>query len=175
MNDGEFFCAPCREAIVLRIYSLVDPIDSTNYPPYPLTHPASLVLEDSFEFEVHVMRPAKHRLEVRWWLLAEEDAPLDPPGYAERYDPKEIAADRRRRGKLRPIDAKPDAYSRVNKSGVHRFEVRRKDLEPGRYRLVCRATDTTKLRGERLPWVLKDDYGILESERAWWILIPSED
>ena len=29
-----------------------------------------------------------------------------------------------------------------------------------------------KFRGKKLPWVLKDDHGLLESERAWWVRVP---
>jgi hypothetical protein len=29
--------------------------------------------------------------------------------------------------------------------------------------------DTTELRGEKFPWVLKDERGLLESERIWWL------
>ena len=54
---------------------------------------------------------------------------------------------------------------------MHRFTVRAADLEPGRYRLVARARDDTRLFGERFPWVLKDERGLLESERAWWIRV----
>ena len=42
---------------------------------------------------------------------------------------------------------------------------------PGRYRVVCRAVDTTKLRGEKWPWVLSDPHHLLQSERAWWVRV----
>ena len=175
MLSGEFFCRPCREALVLRIYSLVDPIDATGYPPIPRDHAASIEIEDSFEFTVDVMKPERHNLETRWWVLPERDAPRDPSGYDERYALPEDDArlgDRRARGPLVPIRVKPDRYSRANRTARHRFVVRASDLEPGRYRVVCRARDTTRFRGEKVPWVMKDELGLLESERAWWIRIP---
>ena len=173
MDLGDIFCPPCREALVLRIYSLVDPIDRTNHPPYPFEHPASLEIEDEFEFEVDVMTPASHVLEVRWWIFTEDDAPQEPRGIDERYAPGgRRFGDRRDRGLLAPIDAKPDQFSRVNKSGEHTFKVKARKLDPGRYRVVCRVVDTTELRGEKRPWVLRDEHGLLESERAWWITIP---
>ena len=46
------------------------------------------------------------------------------------------------------------------------------DLESGRYRVIARAVDSTKMRGEKFPWVLKDEAGLLESERGWWVRIP---
>lgn len=170
MLNGEFFCRPCREALVLRIYSIVDPIESTNHPPHPRNHPASLKIEDSFEFRVEVMRPAKHNLEVSWWVLPEHQAPPDPRSRDGRYAGRH--RDRRGRGPLPRIPHDPLQVSRVKKSGVHELEVRARKLAPGRYRVICRAKDTTKLRGEKYPWVLKDEYGVLESERAWWIEIP---
>ncbi len=173
MQSGEFFCQPCREALLLRIYSLVDPIDSTNFPGHPFDHAASLTIEDEFEFEVKVMQPKSHDLEVRWWLYPEASAPRpeeEPdPRYARAQPQK---GDRRDRGPLIPLEAKPFQKSRANRSGVHRLKLKAKNLEPGRYRLICRAKDTTKMSGERLPWVLKDERGLLESERAWWIQIP---
>ena len=172
MEDGNFFCAPCREALVLRIYSLVDPIDWVNLPPVPRDHAASLEVEDELTFEVHVMRPRKHVLEVSWWVFAEEDAPRDPVAGDPRYANARSRLDRSRRGPLWPIVEKPHDHSRVNKTGKHTFTVKARDLEPGRYRVVCRAKDTTKVRGDKLPWVLKDEAGLLESERAWWITVP---
>ncbi len=175
MEDGEFFCEPCREALVLRIHALVDPIERTNHPPYPFHHPASLVIDDRFTFEVEVMQPASHPLEVRWWIFPEGAAPRGPREVEERYASAERLADRRQRGPLWPIEAKPLRLDRVNRTGLHTFEVKRTDLEPGRYRVVCRATDPTKVRGDKLPWVLKDEYDLLSSERAWWIEIPPKD
>ncbi len=175
MLDGEFFCPPCREALVLRIYSLVDPIERVNYPAIPRTHAATIDVEDSFAFEVDVMQPATHNLEVRWWVLPEHAAPRDPRDIDERYalpGSESLAADRRGRGPLDPIREKPAKYSRANRTGRHEFVVRASELDPGRYRVVCRAIDTTLLRGAKHPWVLKDEFGLLESERAWWIRIP---
>lgn len=172
MLRGEFFCPPCREGLILRIYSLVDPIDSTNYPAHPFEHPASLILEEEFEFEVTVMQPKSHNLEVSWWLFPEASAPQPLKPSDPRYvRPVPKRGDRNDRGPLPAIEAEPRASSAINKSGVHRLVIKSKDLEPGRYRLICRAKDSTQLRGERLPWVLRDDRGLLESERAWWIQV----
>ena len=76
---------------------------------------------------------------------------------------------RHRRGPLEPIDVRPEQRVRTNKNGVHRFRVNPRKLEPGRYRVVCRAVDKTQLRGERHPWVLRDPAGLLASERGWWL------
>jgi hypothetical protein len=58
---------------------------------------------------------------------------------------------------------------RPKRGGWHTLSLKRRDLAPGRYRLICRAKDTTEIRGDRWPWVLKDEEGVLESERAWWV------
>ena len=182
MNEDEFFCPPCREAIVLRIYSLVDPIDGVSHPTYPLDHAASLEFDRSVELEVEVMQPATHALEVRWWVLPEDTVPADPeslPPHGGAAAPRHLRdsssyADRRSRGRLQPIEEKPAHVVRSARR-KHAFRVRASSLEPGRYRVICRVRDTTRMRGEKYPWVLDDELGLLESERAWWIRIPSDE
>jgi hypothetical protein len=44
-------------------------------------------------------------------------------------------------------------------------------LEPGRYVVLCRAWDDTEVQGDRHPWVLKDEHGLLESERRWLLQV----
>ena len=78
-------------------------------------------------------------------------------------------------GRLPIIDAKPRRARSLNKTGGSELTVKPKGLEPGRYRVLCRVKDTTKPRGERTPWVLKDTEGLLESERGWWVRVPAED
>lgn len=167
MESGEFFCPPCREAIVLRIYSIVDPIDGASPEPHPRDATESLLLEDALEFEVRAMTPAKHQLEATWWVLPESHAPQDPRSRDKRYARR--ANDRRGRGPLTLIQQSPWAESRGERDGVHTLKLRAKDLEPGRYRVVCRVRDTTQVKGDRHPWVLADENDLLVSERAWWI------
>ena len=165
MDNGQFFCEPCREALVLRIYSIVDPIESVSPPPHKDDAKDEIRLEEPFEFHVRVMTPKSHRLEVRWWILPAEDAPSSP-------QLAEGVRDRRKRGKLPAISAKADQMGRNSKKGEYSFRVVPRKLDPGRYRVIVRAIDTTKIRGDRFPWVLKDDNGVLESERGWYIRIP---
>ena len=77
-------------------------------------------------------------------------------------------------GPLIPIDAKPDLKLTLNKNSTGRFTVDLNKLKPGRYRVICRVNDTTMPRGERSPWVIKDDHGLLQSERGWWIDVPEK-
>ncbi|MCP3917192.1 MAG: hypothetical protein GY711_16710 [bacterium] len=168
MGSGEFFCKVCREATVLRIYSLVDPIDRCDPQPHLADSGGSIEVVKDVQFEVLTLVPASHAIEVSWWVVPEAKAPrYSPGGGSDRYGNGNFE-DRRARGPLPTLHAKPEHTTKA-KNGVHRFKVRRSDLVPGRYRVIARAKDTTKLRGEKWPWVLKDELGVLQSERAWWV------
>lgn len=179
MASGERFCVVCQEALVLRIYSLVDPIDSCKPEPQPdrVREPYK-VGADGLELSVKVLRPATHQLEVSWWIEAERRAPVSGEGTTGRETRGASAArsapskDRTRRGPLEPILEKPFRVDRVDDDALHVLRITTNDLQPGRYHVVCRAKDRTMLPGQKWPWVLKDERGLLESERAWWIEIP---
>ncbi|MBL8860088.1 MAG: hypothetical protein JNL28_16380 [Planctomycetes bacterium] len=171
MSSTEGFCVVCQEALVLRIYSVVDPIESvTPAPQAQRVREPYTIGDDPFEIVVNVMQPATHSLEVTWWILPEARIP-ESGGASSRYGDTGTAGprDRRRREKLVEITDKPASNSQNNTSGVHKLVLKKNELEPGRYRIICRVKDTTKLRGEKWPWVLKDDLGLLESERGWWV------
>lgn len=178
MASGERFCLVCQEALVLRIYALVDPIDECTPEPQPLRVREPYKLPDEgLELRVRVLRPASHQLEVTWWVQAERRLPVTGSGEAEspargasRVDAR--SRERARRGPLEPIAEPPFRVDRVDNDGLHVLRLTPRELEPGRYRVVCRAKDTTRIPGEKWPWVLKDDKGLLESERAWWIEVP---
>jgi hypothetical protein len=174
MDEGEFFCAPCREAIVLRIYDFVDPIEScapasheSSETRKPLgTAPEDLVVESRMDFEVDVMRPKSHSLIVRWYLYPEKSAP-EPMGQ------KGFSGPRSQRGKLPALPGEPLEVDR------RRCSTRDLSLDPrrydaGRYKLVCEVRDETRMRAEPLPWVLRDEQDVLISRRAWWLRIVNE-
>ncbi|MEM6566931.1 MAG: M64 family metallopeptidase [Planctomycetota bacterium] len=176
MASGEFFCPVCREQLVKLIYRRVDPIDDRSPEPHERSSSEELVLgEEPLEFVVQAMRPAKHQLEAVWWVVPEDEMPPAKIG-ATRAGPY----DRRRRvngrdpGKLRPIEAKPAKESRGRKDGRHVLTLKRKGLDPGRYRVICRVTDRTMMRGAKHPWVLKDERGLLQSEVAWWVRVGDD-
>lgn len=199
MQSGEFFCPVCQEALVLRIYSIVDPIDECSpAPPPPGIREPIVVKDEPGEIRVRVLKPESHDLEVRWWVLPEARWPEstggvdrsgpeggDRPGAGgdsrggtgtgvappERPKPRGRFGDRRDRGPLAPISDKPASVSRIDADGVHVLRLKPTELEPGRYKVVCRVRDTTLLPDERWPWVLKDEHGLLESERVWWVLV----
>jgi len=162
MDSGEAFCEPCREALVLRIHAYVDPIESCIPESHDRKNVTPIELVEKAKFEVTVMQPEKHNLEVRWWVLPEADAPRRKISRS---------ADRRARGPLSEIGKKPEDISKSSKPR-RTFDLKRKGLDPGRYLVVCRARDTTEIRGERFPWVLKDERDLLVSERSWWVLVP---
>lgn len=168
MGTGESFCPVCREAIVLRIHEFVDPIDVAL--PEPTADGAPIRLRrdgPELEVEVQVMRPASHRLEVAWWLF---DARSAPP--ASRHSPTWAATgERSSRGRLAPIERRPDKSQDNARDGRYGFTVDPDDLEPGEYRLIVRAIDTTEVRGDKWPWVLRDERDLLKSERVWSLVV----
>jgi len=188
MEDGEFFCPVCQEALLLRVYALVDPIDSVSPTPPPPQIREPIVLRDEpIEITVRVMKPESHDLQVEWWVLPESRVPETGDG-RDRGDPGRVRTgvappparadtpsgfgDRRDRGKLAPIPDRPWSVNKSDADGVHTLRLKRSDLDPGRYKVVCRVKDSTRLRDEKWPWVVKDEYGLLESERVWWVRVP---
>ena len=170
MDVGTKFCPICREQLLLQIYRRVDPIDGDSPPAHASPHDAiklsadtSIRDQEPIVFSVDVMQPKSHSLQARWYLLASDEEPRTlvntPP-----------SLDRRRRGPLPIIDSQPVEKGWAKK-GKSRFEFLQRKTPPGLYRVVCRVVDTTKVRGERYPWVLKDEHGVLESQRVWWIHI----
>lgn len=168
MAAGTDFCPVCREALVLRIHRNVDPIEEAVPEVHSTSTPTSIDAVDKLEFEVSTLTPDSHGLEVSWYVLAERDVPKDPISvHGVRGVP-----DRRSRGPLAAIEGKPAARIRSSKRSKNTFTFDPGDHEAGRYRVICRVVDKTKMRGDKLPWVLKDEHGLLHSERAWWVAVP---
>ena len=132
---------------------------------------------EGLTFVVTPMHPETHKLEVDWYILPEAKTPQGAPnpdrarafGYSRKGAGKTRAP-----GRLPILDAKPERARTLHKTGASELHIKHKDLDPGRYRVLCRVRDTTRPRGERVPWVLKDTEGLLESERGWWIRVPEE-
>ncbi|NOT32066.1 MAG: hypothetical protein HOP15_16590 [Planctomycetes bacterium] len=173
MNDGEAFCPVCREALVLRIHEFVDPIEEVEppAPPKSIREPMRM-WQDTLELRVRMMRPASHDLEVSWWVEVVDRQPLtpgDPAPHAPLPVESVVSLTRLERGPLPPMDARPTRRQGAGPDGLDTLRLAREDLAPGLYRITCRVRDTTELRGEKFPWVLKDEHGLLESERVWWL------
>ena len=71
MEDGEFFCPPCREEIVLHIYRQVDPIDSVLPEAQPRDYRRSgieaLGGREPHQFELQALYPDTNPPYGRWW------------------------------------------------------------------------------------------------------------
>ncbi len=158
MEHGTVFCPVCCERMVLQIHRRVDPIDA-HAPATVHDKKQALQERDEFKFEVTVLQPKTHDLDVVWHVLPEAKA-IAPTDDAR-------LPDRAQRGKLRPIADTGETSRGV--SGRHRFRIGTRTLEPGRYQVVCRVRDDAKPSGQQWPWVLKDDGELLQSERVWWI------
>jgi hypothetical protein len=170
MNDGEHFCPVCREALVLRLYSIVDPIEEVTPPaPPPGIREPVYLWKDPLEFHVRTLRPTSHDLEVRWWVEPAQKYPLTPAEPGAAVPRRSATPDRRLRGPLRALSERPWKRHGAGQDGLASLRLAREDLAPGLYRVTCRVRDTTELRGEKFPWVLRDEHGVLESERVWWL------
>ncbi len=161
MQGGVIFCRVCREAMILKIYRYVDPIDFCS--PDPKKKNKTLSGNGPFKFEVRTMQPKTHGLQVSWWVLSANEAikPTSPGPFP----------DRRRRGRLQPIRKKPEKTHPGRGRTRHGLTLSGRDMTPGRYQVVCRVRDKTKPAGQAWAWVLKDQDQLLESERVWWVEI----
>jgi hypothetical protein len=156
MEGGVMFCPVCREALVLAMYRRVDPIDACGPDPKkPLRGGESL------RFEVTVLRPKTHDLDVRWHVLPQQKAiaATDPGPFADRGE----------RGPLAAIAG--DGDRSAGAGGRHTFTVHTRSMQPGRYQVVCRVKDDAKPSGQEFAWVLEDDRHLLQSERVWLLEI----
>jgi len=178
MESGEFFCPVCTEALILRMYSVLDPIDASS--PSAQSRQSSeelLLTKDGLEFMVQPLRPTTHRLDVNWYVLPEGKTPLGVPNpdraSARRYNRKH-AGRTRKPGRLPLMKTKPWIAHRSARTGSSTLKLKLSKLDPGRYRVICRVKDSTQPRGERKPLVIKDLDGLLESERAWWVRVPEK-
>lgn len=163
MENGGQFCPVCREAMVLNVYRRVDPIEK-HEPPARRDAKDALRAAEPLQFEVTVLQPKTHPLEVRWHVL--------PAAAAIASTSEARLPDRRARGRLQPIGAKGEPGTNLG-GGRVKFTTGGRALEPGRYQVVCRVRDDTKPSGQQWPWVLKDDGDLLQSERVWWIEVPA--
>jgi hypothetical protein len=178
----EDYCVVCREALVLRIYTLVDPIDGCSPPVQPPgVYEPLCVGDEPLELRVRVLQPASHELEVRWWVLPAEiprasGVPAASPGTTVAATTMPASTpDRSSRGPLPAIDAEPFRQTRAHRDGEHVLALKPDELPQGVYRVVCRVRDTTEHPRSRYPWVLRDARGLLESERVWWVRVRGEE
>ncbi len=173
-DNADFYCPICREALVLRIYDLVDPIDSVSPRAYESSEKQvlsgapkkALVIRDRMEFRVATLAPKTHALEVTWWLFPKKLAPRLTEGVPN-------PGPRTTRGPLTKLEGRPLATDR-KKGPKHRFLLDGRRLSQGHYKLICVVRDPCLIRGSKTPWVLTDKHQVLESRRAWLIEVRTE-
>lgn len=162
-EDADTYCRVCREAMVLAMYRFVDPIDGCS-PQAIRTEADDFVAPDDdgvYRFSVDLVLPEGHGLEVRWYVLGEHATPR--PVRETRQ------LDRRNRGSLERIRPHAKKTSLDIRRRTATFEWTPSPIERGRRtRVVCRVVDPTPRDDGGLGWVLRDEYGLLESERGWW-------
>ncbi len=164
MGSANDFCPVCRERIVLQIYRRVDPIDAHEPRTEHDKNRATMIRRET-KFEVTVLEPKSHRLDVTFHVIPEQAAIR--PRNDERLE------DRQRRGKLADIrETVQKTNGKFGGRGRYSITIGPRELPPGRFQIVCRVRDDSKPSGESRPWVLRDDRDLLASERVWWVEIP---
>ena len=159
MMGGVIFCPVCREALVLRIYRYVDPIDGAV--PEPEVTTKQLSGRGPFKFEVTLMKPKTHGLSISWYVLHAKHR-IRPTGVGP-------FKDRGRRGRLQPIAVKPKKTRASTGRPKQSFKFQTKNLPVGTYQVVCRVEDRAKPSGQQHPWVIRDPQQLLWSERCWTV------
>jgi hypothetical protein len=157
MRAAHDFCPICREAIVLKIYSYVRPIDRMT----PVADLIELVAGgEKKSIEVFPIVPKSHRLTVEWSVLAE-----GTPGFESSF-PKQGHT---------PLPGKRIAGKRetVGKRPCHFVEIQdllvRRKIGIGRHRIFARVVDPGKVRGDI--WVLKDRNGVCTQTVSWYVTV----
>jgi hypothetical protein len=106
----------------------------------------------------------------------EAPAPDDPGGLGlPDLLPRKEGQVRRARGTGRdgPPTGKPVPHRRTKQDDGSVAAVPRiPDLPPGRHLLTVVVRDPAQPKGERFPWVLKDERGLLEDRRSWVLVVP---
>ncbi len=172
MDGSGDYCAVCRESVVLSIYAMVDPIDALQPESGEITLPGG----QAAEFTTTVLQPASHPLQVEWYFT-----PFDTTGPSNDAEPEVVGAARgwRRAPRIQRREMPPligeaqKGKSKKTRDGrvENTFTIAGDDLTPGRYRLVVRVLDEAKPRGAQFPWVVEDKHKLLESRRAWNIVV----
>src|SRR5262249_7150157 len=151
------YCPVCREAVVLSIYRYVDPIDGCK----PAASGHLFTAQEPAGIALDLLKPKTHGLEGKFWLF---------PGGSEPESPSSTRADRTQPGPPPKIAAAP-AFAQGNAGKNVKWTIPVRGMKPGDYVVVCRVRDDTKVDRDVLPWVIKDERGVLESERRWILTV----
>ncbi len=157
MRAAHEFCAVCREAVVLKMYTIVRPIDEMT----PNNAPIVAVAGGGEVFlDVYPLIPKSHSLEVEWSILPEGDQ-----DFGRYYEP-------RYRGDI-PGERVKGKKKTENNRKRHFLEIQnllmRKKIGVGLYRIFAQVSDPVKVKGDE--WVLKDDNGVCRQTVSWIVRV----
>jgi hypothetical protein len=172
---GSGYCPVCREAAILKVYALVNPIDDVGPDP---KREVRCVDGDESKIVVTPMRPMKHDLECEWYvdrMMESEAGPSKPVSDGTTTDV--IAVSKGSKG-ARPravdraaYDSPPFGFpSDLGKKegswakGDTRFVLPTGKLGRGRWQVTCRVWDPTDQ-------VLKDEQHLLEERETWFVTV----
>jgi hypothetical protein len=176
-TGGREFCVVCREAVVLKIYEQVSPVDDATPGNQLLRVPASL--KQDLEVFVKVKDPRRHRIQAQFYFSALDDQHLLPPGISWVPLPEKAPNPARIRGVKEP----PQGWTEIEASskterGVVSYTVdlkkvlRSEKAKPGRYGIVALVTDPGSVGREK--WVIRDPDHLLRELLVWQIEVFEE-
>jgi len=195
---GNQFCPVCREQTILVIYEYVSPIDVAE--PDPAREVEVVAGDRDAMLSVTPMEPARHRLEVDWYVAplkvttpnAMPAAPEEEPAAGDdAYDDTIFEAEPRggpgRRGMMRTspfrgprsladrshFDEPPEGEkSRLGKSKLGRRRKPRYHVFPVGKLPAGRYLITAEVRDETR-WVVKDEKHLLEERVSWRVAVSA--
>lgn len=157
MRAGHDFCEICREAIILRIYSHVEPVHQMT----PNDRPIEVTAGDEKAYlDILPLLPKSHRLKVRWSVVPEGDRYFDGriPGRGAIDLPGSHVA-----GKVRTKGGRKCHFLEIQDL------VTRRKIGSGRYRIFAQVSDPAVIKGK--PAVLNDPRGILYQNVSWEVVV----
>ncbi len=176
---GNGYCPPCREACVLRIYSIVSPIDKISQDPFVQM---KCVDGDASEIVVTPMQPKHHDLKCEWYVSRVEDGEPEPkrPKDDETFDGTPQVRNGSRGSGSRSVGRDPADYEgpppfsqlsdlgrtqKSTKTEGAKFTFPTGKLGRGRWQLTCRVWDPCD------EWVVKDDLHLLEERQTFYVKV----
>jgi hypothetical protein len=176
-KGGRDFCPVCREAILLKIYQRVSPVDDATPGVEPLRMDFELMKEQ--EILVQVKQPATHEIQVKFYYSPVTNARPVPQGLRWHRVPDEAANPERRTGRKEPPSHWQEVGSVRRHDGRSTCEVldvkkllRADKAKPGHYAVVALVSDPASVRHEK--WVLKDPDQLLTELLVWEIVVERE-
>lgn len=134
------------------------------------------------------LTPEERRLKARREARPADEAPVAPatpqPEKPAEEEPLSPLPDLlpRKEGQIRramgtgrdapPVGQEIPAKRVKREDGRYAYVPTLPPLGAGEHLLTVVVRDPTRIKGERFPWVLKDDRGLLEDRRSWVLVVP---